>query len=374
VRVKDPIAMSAKAVASKLIPSTWRRNLREKLVAASVRHIRGPKSLALAGDEAIVTCVMKNGEYYIESFIRHYASMGFRHIFFMDNGSTDHTLEIAASYENVSVCRSNLPISENQRLFKAYLARTSARGGWCLDVDIDELFDYPRSEVVDLSGLLQYLNKYGYNAVITQMLDLFSDRPLLHLLSTKREDIKEIYRYYDISEVSTEKYAGSKMARQFGANNSVAAADASLYWGGIRKTLYGNDCLLTKHSLFANGAGLELFPHVHFVDKARLADLYGVLLHYKLTANAMTTATQNRDEFKQNSKTYGAFIELLDKDPNRVIKAASAGEFKSATEMAESGFLLTSPRYDAYAHEREMTGERLGRLRAEEQECRELRA
>jgi hypothetical protein len=366
--------MSSKTLASKLIPAAWRRSLREKLVAASVRHIHGPKALELGNDEAVVTCVMKNGEYYVESFIRHYSEMGFRHIFFLDNGSTDHSLEIAASFENVSVCRSNLPINTHQRLFKRYLASSSARGGWCLDVDIDELFDYPWSEVVDLSGFLKYLNKQGYNGVITQMLDLFSDRPLVHLLSTSREDIKKTYRYYDISEVTTETYVGSKMTMQFGQHNSVGSAETSLYWGGIRKTLYGNDCLLTKHSLFAIGAGLELFPHVHFVDKANLADVYGILLHYKLTANAMATATQNQHEFKQNSKTYGAFIELLEKDANRVIKSATSAEFRSAGQMTDNGFLLTSPRYDMYARERDPRGGVAEMPSATGQEWHELRA
>ena len=39
-----------------------------------------------------------------------------------------------------------------QPLFKKYLALNSAQGGWRLDVDVDEFFDYPFSDVLKLSS------------------------------------------------------------------------------------------------------------------------------------------------------------------------------------------------------------------------------
>ncbi len=341
--------LSAKSVANAVLPRSLRQKLREQWVSLNVRHLFGPRSIRVPKDEAIVTCVVKNGEYYMESFIKHYLAMGFRHIFILDNGSSDQTIAIAREYENVSVCQSTLPISANQRLFKKYLATKSVRGGWCLDADVDELFDYPHSDVVSLRELLAYLNDHNYNAVITQLLDMFSDRSLSHLVDEQKEDIKAVYQYYDISEVGKTDYRSSPVAVNSAGANRLASSDVALLWGGIRKRLYGNDCLLTKHSLFYPEAGIELFPHIHFVNRANVADVSGVMLHYKLTSNALAMALQNRDNFTENSKTYGAFIDVLQNSSGLQVKTSTARRFVEASELCESGFLMTSPAYEDVA-------------------------
>ena len=122
-------------------------------------------------------------------------------------------------------------------------------------------------------------------------------------------------------------YRTSAVVARYGNANKLADCNAALYWGGIRKTLYGNECLLTKHSLFRPEAGLDLFPHIHFANKANVADVSGVMLHYKLTSNAMAIALQNRDNFAENSKTYSAFISTLQTDSDRQIIQATAKKF-----------------------------------------------
>ena len=337
-----------------VVPEKCRQKLREHLVSTSVTHVNGPRSLDLARNEAVVTCVVRNGEYYIESFIEHYLRMGFQHIFFLDNGSTDQTIAIAKTYSNVSICQSALPISSHQRLFKKYLAQRAARGGWCLDADIDEFFDYPYSEVLPLQNFLDYLNGHEYTAVITQMLDMFSDKPLSHLASEQKEDLPRAYPYFDLSNIASTSYRTSELTAKFGSANRISNEDTALYWGGIRKTLYGNNCLLSKHSLFRPDAGVQLFPHVHFVDKSRLADVSGVLLHYKLTSNAMAVAMQNRDHFKENSKTYNAFIEVIKEQSTREIIRESAERFQRSVELVERKFLMMSPAYEGYAMEKKV--------------------
>lgn len=340
---------SVKSAVGLMMPPKVREKLRERFVAMNVTHLHGPRAVRLSQDEAVVTCVLKNGEYYIESFIKHYLRMGFRHIFFMDNGSSDQTCSIAKSYDNVSICQCTLPIGSHQRLFKKYLSERVVRGGWCLDADIDEFFDYPFSDAVDLNAFLTYLNRHNHTAVMTQLLDMFSDKPLSHLVSEQKEDVRMAYQYYDVSDITKTDYRTSTIVTKYGYANQLADSGTALYWGGVRKALYGNDCLLTKHSLFLPGAGLRLFPHVHFVNEARLADVAGVMLHYKLTSNAMAMALQNRDNFRENSRGYSAFIDVLSKKPNWEIKAGTSQKFVSATELAKAKFLSMSPSFEEYA-------------------------
>ncbi|MCI0562674.1 MAG: glycosyltransferase family 2 protein [Nitrososphaera sp.] len=331
-----------------LLPTKWKHKIREQIVSLHVTHLCGPKTIQLSNNEAIVTCVVKNGEFYIESFIEHYSQMGFRHIFFLDNGSSDQTVSIAKRHKNVSVWECKLPIDTHQRLFKKYLAQKSAPGAWCLDADIDEFFDYPFSEVVGLGKFLEYLNKKQFTAAITQLLDMFSDRPLSHLEKTQDRNLKAVYQFYDISDVTKIDYCQSEIAAKYGYGNEISNGNAGLNFGGIRKTLYRNNCLLTKHSLFLPGKGLQLFPNVHFVNNAKLADLSCVMLHYKLTSNALNIALQNKEGFLANSKGYTDFLDFLINKPDYQIKQKTAIKFRTADALVDSGFLFMSEQYREY--------------------------
>ena len=341
--------MLARDLLKSLMPDKWKRMIRYQLVKTQVSHVHGPKTVQISKDEAAVTCAVKNGEFYIESFINHYTQMGFRHIFFLDNGSTDGTLSIARKYNYVSVFRSTLPIEAHQGLFKRYLASKIIGGGWCLDADIDELFDYQSSENIGLQMFLQYLNREQYTAVITQLLDMFSDNPLNSLGNKKQEkNIKAVYQHYDISNIKKENYQFSELGARFGSKNDISNNKTQLIFGGIRKTLYGLNCLLTKHSLFLPQRELDLFPHVHFVNNAKLADISCIMLHYKLTSDALKDALQNKEAFKGNSKGYIDFMEFILKKGGDQIKANSAVKFRTVNDLIESGFLFTSDKYRKY--------------------------
>jgi len=285
----------------------------------------------------------------MESFISHYTEMGFRHIFFLDNGSTDQTIAIAKRHKNVSVCQSTLPVSIYQGMFKKYLALNCLEGGWCLDADIDEFFDYPYADIVSLREFFDYLNRKHFTAVITQLLDMFSDKPVAHLAQQQDEDVKMAYQYFDLSNMTKSSYSGSSIVAEYGNKNGVSNGQAALFYGGIRKTLYGNDCLLTKHSLFFPKKEMDLFSHVHFVNNAKLADVSGAMLHYKLTSNALIIAMQNRDRFLANADTYSEFIDLINKKPDYQIKQNTAVKYDTARELVECGFLFVSEEYREYA-------------------------
>ena len=341
--------MSPQTMFKRALPPSWRVRIRELLLALDVAHLCGPKVINLSRNEAAVACVVKNGQYYLPSFIKHYTEMGFRHLFFLDNGSSDDTISLARRYENVTVFESKLPIDAHQRLFKKYLAQKCVVGGWCLDADIDEFFDYPYSDVVTLERFIEYLNANAYTAVVTQLLDVFSDRPLSHVEEmTQESEFKEIYKHYDLSNVKVCDYRSSEVATKYGYDNEISNDRTALYFGGIRHTLYGNNCLLTKHSFFLPQKGLELFPHVHFVNRARLADLSCVMRHYKLVNDALNIAIQNRQGFLTNAKGYEDFINFLTKKSDYQIKRDTAAKLESVNDLVKNNFLFISKEYRNY--------------------------
>ncbi|MDQ1471873.1 MAG: hypothetical protein QOJ99_3353 [Bryobacterales bacterium] len=331
--------------------------MRERYVSMNMTLIHGPGMIRLQPNQGVVTCVVRNGEFYLERFIQHYFEMGFRHLIFLDNGSTDNTIAIGKRHRNVSIYRSCLPIEAHQALFKKRLPQLCVKGGWCLDADIDEFLDFPSSDAIDLGQFFGYLNRNKYTAVVTQLLDMFSDRPVS--VSAPEDDdpnavLSVTYPYYDLSDVTKTDYRTSELSTTYGGRNTVSNVATKLLWGGIRKTLSGNEYLLTKHSLFSMENRPDLFPHVHFVNKARLADVSCVLLHYKLTSSALAIAIQNMERFPGNSKLYADFIQYITKNPTYQVKRPEATRLRGVNQLVRQDFLFTSENYRQYVESHAM--------------------
>jgi len=328
----------------------------------SLRHLSGPKTIRLADNEAAVTCLVRNGDFYLADFISHHHKLGFKHIIILDNKSTDSTLRIAKEHHNVSLWQTSLPAGKYQRLLKAAIARRTIRGGWCADLDIDEFFDFPLSHRISFTHFLHYLNTSGYTAVVTQMLDMFTSLPQTEtpLRHDAEHPLASTYDYYDISSIENISYSCSELVQQFAKHNILpASASINLLYGGIRKALYGLNCLLTKHSLFSMRADLGLFPHAHFVDRSLIADVTCVLRHYKFTTNALAIAAQNRESFTVNKKGYQDFIDFLSVNSN--VFAKSREPRRLPTDIADlipSGFLVASRKYQEFAAMQSVTANR----------------
>src|ERR671920_1568930 len=179
----------------------------EQIPPNSIEHLYGPEEVPYAEDELVLLCLLRDGRPYLKSFVEHHFSMGVKHMFFLDNGSTDGTVDALKEYENVTVLRTGLPFERYELSVRQYLVeRFCQKGRWCLYADMDELFDYPYSDVVSLDSLLRYLNERSYTAVVAQMLDMFPEKPLSDVSSDEDERLKEVYRFYDISNVRQQNY------------------------------------------------------------------------------------------------------------------------------------------------------------------------
>jgi len=287
--------------------------------------------------------VVKNGEFFLPEFISHHMNLGFAHIFLLDNGSTDRTLDIARSHSCVTVYQSLLPVDKYQGALKRHLATVAAPNGWCLDVDIDEFFDYPLSSEVPLRKLLTYFDKSGFTAMVTQMLDMFSEVPLSEMASSTERPPLTDYHYYDLSEMRREEYLLSSLVASFASSNEPTNALTALFYGGTRKYLYGLDCLLTKHSLFRTSRGLRLFDHVHFVANARLANVSGLLRHYKFAGDVISLAEQNRAAFRATGAGYQDMIDAIRSKPKLRLVRETSKSLSEPAELLESSFLFASP-------------------------------
>jgi hypothetical protein len=327
----------------------------DQLVHRSVEHLHGPIEVAYEPDELMVVSLVRDGRPYVKSFVEHYLSLGVKHIAFLDNNSTDGTVEVLKNYENVTVLRTNLPYkagpSGTELLFKQYLiARYGSKDRWCLCADIDELFDYPYSDIVDVCSLLRYLNDKRYTAVVAQMLDMFSEQPLSGRAGNVDEPLKALHRFYDISNItrtSIKELSGHR-------NNTYDNDEIEAFSGGIRNTIFRAEPLLTKHPLiFLDGRVRPMNGSTHLVGNARIADFTGVLFHYKfLDGHFRGQAAQavREEQYYKNSAAYKKYLQVLDKNPSLHMKQETARQIKSVNDLVDNRFLVVSGDYVSWVN------------------------
>ena len=315
-----------------------RQRYRHLKLRNSIQHIHGRVSLNYSDDELVVVCVVRNGRIYINSFIKHYFTLGVKHIVFLDNGSSDDTIRLASTYDNVTVLKTDLPYSKYENVMKDYLVHRFSEGRWSLCVDIDEFFDWPYSGIVRLDSLLHYLNARGYTAVVAQMLDLFSDLPLSQLRDNPGEDITTNYTYYDMSNISMVDYPWSRLSTD----------EVKYHSGGIRKTLFGTNNGLTKAPLVFVDSRIQLFKDWHHAENAYIANFTCALLHYPFTSSfydKVGDAAATKRYGHVTSDEYDRYWRRLSAEPELCMRLETSRRYSGIESLLNEGFLVASPDY-----------------------------
>jgi len=313
--------------------------VRPYLLPRKVKHIHGPQNVSYALDELLVISVVRNGQFHVTSFLNHYRSMGVKHFVFLDNGSTDRTLEmLCAQAEDVTVLQTKVPYKKYENTMKRYLAERFSSGRWNLCADIDELFDYPCSERLSLRDFLGYLNNNNYTAVVAQMLDMFSDVPVQKLESKADDVLNAKYPFYDISAITKEEYLWSERS-----NPAI-----KMHWGGIRKMVFGTNNGLTKSPLVLMDGKVRPFIRWHHPKGARMADISCLLMHYPFVssfyAKVKDAARTGRYGMRVTDE-YRGYLRTLEGNTNLNVKFESARRFTGLEQLIEEQFLIVSGKY-----------------------------
>ena len=98
----------------------------------------------------------------------------------IDNGSRDGSTEYLLDQTDVTLyyTEDSYAGSECGLLWGNELLERFADGHWSLTLDADELLVYPGCETVTLRPLTHYLESEGADALLTMLLDMYSDGPI----------------------------------------------------------------------------------------------------------------------------------------------------------------------------------------------------
>ncbi len=324
---------------------------REQEVHSTLEHLHGPEEVPYGPDELVVVCPVRDGEPWVRAFIEHHFSLGVKHVVLLDNGSEDDTVAIAREYDSVTVLRTMEPFKTHKIAFKRYLIKRFGKGRWVLCLDIDEMFDYPYSDVVGLVSLLEYLNRGSYTALVAYILDRFPEKPLLSAAEDTDKPLKELHNFYDISNVTEQEYR-----RDVSKDNVVSNEEIKVPRGGIQSALTGTLALLIRHPLMFVDDEIEVMnTSLHWVNKARVADFTGVIFHYKFVSDLHERAAQaaREESYGGNSARYKKYLAVLEENPDLRIKRETSKELGSVNDLVDEQFLVVSEDYMAWVDREE---------------------
>jgi hypothetical protein len=211
-----------------------------------------------------------------------------------------------------------------------------APGTWTLNVDIDELFDYPLSARMTLSALTSYLDAHGFTVMRAHMLDMFAAGRIGSSDALRDAPLIDRYPWYDLTAVSR-------------IPDPSPFGDMPAYRGGIRADVFGGTHFwLTKHPLIRAGSRAEAFTdNEHSIRHGRIADVTGVLLHFKFTERfpAYVRDAVARGQHWNDSAEYKLYAGVLAGSPDLVLKKESARRWTGADTLVDEEFLEASAAY-----------------------------
>lgn len=234
--------------------------------------------LVLGAGEVVVICYMRNELERLPFFLDYYRGLGVDRFLLIDNNSTDGTGEFLRDQPDdveYFFTESSFLGSDAGRLWVQEIAETYARDHWVLNVDVDELFVYPGVERFGIKDLCDYLDSRQYEGVFAPMLDMYSDLPLSRTVYRRGTDFRETCPYFEI-----DSYTLSPAA--FPPFLGIRGGPRGRFIEGTNQT--APVLQQRKIPLVKWRAGFSYIACAHSSRFVPLADITGVLLHYKFFA------------------------------------------------------------------------------------------
>lgn len=242
--------------------------LSDRRLAAGLRHVSGPHVVALGADDTGVVVLARNAEWYLKDCIDHHLGLGARHVVVIDAGSTDQTAAIASAHADVTLLATTLPLVTFESALRTAAARRVLQGGWVLFADPDEMAEPP----VPLPQLVAYANTAGYTAILGQILDMV---PTIGAgVRASYADARATGSTFTTFGLESVPYGDPSFHLDwFTRANHVPDPGVRMLAGGMRKLVFGQDPVLSKHVLVRNRPDIELMSHPHCAGNVTLADI-----------------------------------------------------------------------------------------------------
>jgi len=233
-------------------------------------HRKDVNSLSLGTDEVILFTVVRNERWRLPWFLSYYRSLGVDRFFFVDNNSSDGTLELLLQQPDVHLFWTDESYAKSCSGMRwvNHLVEQYGDQNWCLYVDVDEALVFPGLEQSNLKKLSRYMTQRGQEALPAFMLDMFAD----HEVPLPPDGIeRDFITHYPLFDNNYQRVPSTY-------------CPYTCTFGGVRQRFTSRENL-TKTPLIRGGRGIKFLLSSHCITPAVLSDVTGAVLHFKLAGD-----------------------------------------------------------------------------------------
>ncbi|MFO1046545.1 MAG: tetratricopeptide repeat protein [Geminicoccaceae bacterium] len=295
-----------------------------------------------ADGEIRVFMLVRNERVRLPWLLDYYRALGADRFLLLDNGSDDGTGEwLLAQRQDIHVFRTEASFAAagaGMRWINRLLDEHGC-GAWCLTIDADEALVYPGAERVRLPELAAYLDGTGAESMAAPMLDLYADAPLDSVRYQPGQSLIEAFPWFD----------GSGYVRR----DSNDFPYFRLH-GGARARLFhdhaGAGPVLQKVPLIRWRKDIKYTSSKHTAFPCRLADVSGVLLHFKYLPQFadQVRAEVRRGQHYLGAREYRTYQRRLDEGTPLSPAGPESRRYRDSRQLVELGLMATSPAYERH--------------------------
>lgn len=301
---------------------------------------RSSHEINIKPDDILLFSVEYNELLRLPSLLNHYRKLGIKHFFFIDNNSTDGSLEFLLSQPDCYVFWTNHSFYEAQMgmaWINALIHQYATEGQWCIHPDADELMVYPNMETCNLIHLVRYLDEQGYEIISSYMLDMYPATKEQQLAFKPEDDMLVSAPYF---------YNDYVFFHQIYCPYNFPV-------GGIFNYLDTNPGTFTKTSLFKFSRDFYFINSTHSSTPCKVADISSAYLHFKMLGDFKVKAITEtkRKEHWAGGINYKKYASIYERDDiNDLSKLDKSVKYKNSQQLVELGLIQTSLAWDCYSN------------------------
>ncbi|MEM1167881.1 MAG: glycosyltransferase family 2 protein [Cyanobacteria bacterium P01_H01_bin.35] len=294
------------------------------------------KKIVLNSNDILACVVVRNEARRLPYFLSFYREKGISKFLIIDNQSSDQTCSYLSEQQDVYLWQSGL--SFNRANFGSawfeILLKTYGINHWCLIIDADELFYYPKCETKTITELCEQLDRQQKKAMNAILLDMYSDRSIQETYYETGQNFLDICPYFD------RKFYHNKYDFCTPYRNQLG------YFGGVRQRVFGSEgqYYLSKVPLIKYGEERVLAGGQHFTNCSsdEIASETGCLLHFKFFSSFLNYVQEEilRKEHYGEGMQYSEYAKVIKNhnsltlyNPHESIK------FKNSHQLVELGIM-----------------------------------
>ena len=329
--------MGRKLEQLKIRANRW---VRRKTAWAGMRQVDGRPVPEWRPDEVWMVVVCRNESLRLPYMLKYHFDLGVSRVLLVDNDSSDGTRELVRGDPRIHVFLSREKY-KGPLYWQEPLLRRYAAGRWCLVLDADELFVYPRMDRLDLPALARHLDGRGCAALHSLFIEMFSREPVGRAGYRAGGDPREAAPWFD-----AEGYVRKKYHRVFDGE-----APDSIYMGGTRGRVFNEEFGCSKYPFFKYSKDLFLRRGLHTIEGAKIAEEQAAVLHFKYLQDFKEKAFREaeRGVYWNASAEYKAYAARFEKEGDFTLWHPGRGKTAGWRRLVELGMMKSSPELDAAA-------------------------